>query len=78
MYLLIGGLSGWITGLIMKGRGYGFLGNIIIGIVGGWIGGNVLGWLHISVGTGIGASIITCVLGAIVLVGLINVLSPRR
>lgn len=76
-FLLIGAIAGWITGLIMKGRGYGLLGNIVIGIIGGLIGGHILDWLNISVGGGLGGSILTCVVGAVALVGLINILSPR-
>ena len=78
MFLLIGAVSGWITGLIMKGRGYGLFGNILIGIIGGLIGGHLLGWLHISVGSGIGGTIVTCVIGAVALVGVINILSPKK
>lgn len=78
LMLVIGAVSGWITGLIMKGRGYGLLGNIVIGIVGGLIGGHVLGWLGMSIGHGMGGSIVTSVIGAIVLVGVINILSPRK
>lgn len=77
-FLLIGAVSGWLTGLIMKGRGYGLLGNIILGIIGGFVGGHLLGWLNISVGSGIGGAIVTCVIGAIVLVGIVNMLAPRR
>jgi uncharacterized membrane protein YeaQ/YmgE (transglycosylase-associated protein family) len=62
----------------MKGGGYGLLGNIVIGIIGGLIGGHILGWLNISVGGGLGGSIVTCVIGAIALVGVINILAPRR
>jgi uncharacterized membrane protein YeaQ/YmgE (transglycosylase-associated protein family) len=78
IFLLLGAVSGWITGLIMKGRGYGLLGNIVIGVVGGIIGGYVLGWLDITVGNGIGGRIVTCVIGAITLVGVINILSPKK
>ena len=78
IFLLIGAVSGWITGLIMKGRGYGLLGNIVIGIIGGLIGAHILDWINVSVGSGLGGSIITCVIGAIALVGVVNILSPRR
>ena len=78
VFLLIGAVSGWITGLIMKGRGYGLIGNILIGIIGGFVGGHLLDWLNISVGGGVGGSIVTCVLGAVVLVGVVNLLAPRR
>ena len=62
----------------MKGRGYGLFGNIIIGIIGGLIGGHILGWLNISVSGGFWGQVVTCVIGAIALVGVINILAPRR
>lgn len=41
--LIVGGIAGWLTGLLQRGRGYGLIGNIIVGIigsiVGGWLGG---------------------------------------
>ena len=72
--LLIGALAGWLAGQIMKGRGFGLLGNIVVGIVGAVLGGFLSGVLGISIGGELG-SLITAVLGAIVLlfvVGLIK------
>ncbi len=37
--LIIGGIAGWLAGLIMRGDGYGIIVDIILGIVGGWVGG---------------------------------------
>ena len=37
--ILIGGVVGWLAGLIVKGEGLGILGDIIIGILGAWLGG---------------------------------------
>eukprot|EP01035_Chromulina_nebulosa_P047889 gene47889-64952_t len=45
-FLLIGGLAGWLTGLITKGRGFGFAGNIIVGIVGAFLARFVFGLLR--------------------------------
>jgi uncharacterized membrane protein YeaQ/YmgE (transglycosylase-associated protein family) len=39
IFLVIGAVAGWLAGTIMKGGGFGLLGNIIIGIVGGVVGG---------------------------------------
>lgn len=68
--LVIGAIAGWLGGLIMKGSGFGLLGNIIVGIVGAVIGGALFGMLGISTSTstsGMLGSIITATAGAVVL-----------
>ena len=42
LWIISGIVAGWLTGLVMKGRGYGLLGNLVIGLLGGIIGGVVL------------------------------------
>ncbi|MBI2884562.1 MAG: GlsB/YeaQ/YmgE family stress response membrane protein [Candidatus Omnitrophica bacterium] len=69
--LLIGLVAGWLAGLLMKGRGFGALGNILVGIVGAVIGG----WLFAAVGLvayGTAGFLIMAVVGASVLLGLIS------
>tara|TARA_R110001592_G_scaffold68269_3_gene209132 strand:- start:10609 stop:10863 length:255 start_codon:yes stop_codon:yes gene_type:complete len=66
IFLAIGALSGWLAGKIIKGGGFGLVGNIIIGIVGAIIGGYVFGLLGISAGGLIG-QIITATAGAVIL-----------
>jgi uncharacterized membrane protein YeaQ/YmgE (transglycosylase-associated protein family) len=74
LYLLIVGLiAGWLAGKIMKGSGYGVVGDIVIGIVGALIGGHVLGWLGI-VSYGLIGSICTAVIGAVLLIFLIRLI----
>ena len=41
--LMLGGLAGWLVGLLMKGRGFGFVANIVVGMIGSFIGGCLLG-----------------------------------
>jgi len=68
-FLFIGGMIGWVAGLIVRGRGFGILGDIAIGIIGAVLGGwmaNVLG-LYIDSSLGM---FLMAVLGAVVLVGL--------
>ncbi len=65
--LIIGAVAGWLAGLLFKGGGFGILGNIIIGIVGGFIGFWLFGKLGISLGTGTISTILTSAAGAIVL-----------
>lgn len=66
VFLIIGAIAGWLGGLIMKGSGFGLLGNIIVGIVGAVIGGALFGMLGISA-SGLLGSIITATAGAVVL-----------
>jgi uncharacterized membrane protein YeaQ/YmgE (transglycosylase-associated protein family) len=75
VFLVIGAVAGWLAGLLMKGGGFGLLGNIVVGIVGAVVGGFLFGLLGISAGGGMIGSIVTATLGAIVLlfvVGLIK------
>lgn len=70
-FLLVGLIAGWLAGLIMKGSGYGIIGDIVIGIIGALIGGHVLGWLGIHT-YGLIGSICTALVGAIILIFLIR------
>ena len=54
LFILIGAAAGWLAGLIMKGGGFGLLGNIIVGIVGGFLGGWLTRILGFSNGGGLG------------------------
>src|SRR5438094_7497834 len=44
-WIIIGGIAGWLAGRVMRGSGYGLLGDIVVGIIGGIIGGIILGLL---------------------------------
>lgn len=72
--LIIGGIAGWLAGLIMKGGGFGLLVDIIVGIVGGFIGGWLAQALHIHVGSGLISSLIVAVVGAVVLLFAIRLI----
>ena len=69
--LAIGAVAGWLAGVIMKGGGYGLLGDIVIGIIGAFIGGFLFGLLGISAG-GLVGQIITATVGAIVLIFILR------
>ncbi|HTH74048.1 MAG TPA: GlsB/YeaQ/YmgE family stress response membrane protein [Trinickia sp.] len=72
--LIIGGIAGWLAGLIMKGGGFGVLVDIIVGIVGGFIGGWLAQALHIQVGNGLISSLIVAVVGAVILLFAIRLI----
>lgn len=44
-WIVIGGLAGWVAGIVMKGRGFGLIGNIVVGIIGALLGGWLAGTL---------------------------------
>jgi uncharacterized membrane protein YeaQ/YmgE (transglycosylase-associated protein family) len=72
--LLIGAVAGWLAGLIVKGYGFGIIGNIVVGIVGALIAGFLLPRVGLSLGEGIAGSIIAATIGAVVLLLLIRVI----
>ena len=72
VWLIIGAIAGWLAELLVKGGGYGLIGDIIVGIVGALIGGWLAGALGISIGSGLVASIITAVIGAVILLVILR------
>ncbi len=74
IWFLIGAVAGWLAGVIVKGYGFGLLGNIVVGIVGSFIGGWLLGRLGLLPGSGIVGSIIGATVGAVVLLLLIRLI----
>ena len=72
VFLIVGAIAGWLAGLLVKGYGFGLLGNIVVGIVGAFIAGWLLPTLGISLGSGIVAAIIHAVIGAVILLVLIR------
>ncbi len=67
VWLIIGAIAGWLAGLLVKGGGFGLIGDVIVGVVGALIGGWLAGVLGITIGSGFIASIITAVIGAVIL-----------
>lgn len=67
IWLLVGAVAGWLAGAIMKGGGFGLIGDIVVGIVGAFIGGYLLPKLGINFGMGLVAAIATATIGAMVL-----------
>ena len=72
VWLIVGAIAGWLAGLLVKGGGYGLIGDIVVGIVGALIGGWLAGVLGISIGSGLVASIITAVIGAVILLVILR------
>ena len=74
VFLVVGGVAGWLAGLLVKGFGFGLLGNIVVGIVGAFIAGWLFPTLGFSLGSGIVAAILHATVGAVVLLVLLRVI----
>ena len=72
-FLLIGLIAGWLAGKVMRGGGFGLVGDMIVGVIGALLGGWLFGVLGISAGGLIGA-IITAFVGAVVLIFLLRLI----
>ncbi len=71
-WLTIGGIAGWLAGSLVKGGGFGLVGDIVVGIIGALIGGWLSGILGISIGSGLVASLITATAGAALLIFILR------
>jgi uncharacterized membrane protein YeaQ/YmgE (transglycosylase-associated protein family) len=67
LWLLIGAIAGWLAGIVVRGGGFGLVGNIVVGIIGAFIGGWLFDYFNISAGGGIFGAIIGATIGAVVL-----------
>jgi uncharacterized membrane protein YeaQ/YmgE (transglycosylase-associated protein family) len=73
IFLVIGALAGWLAGVIMKGGGFGVIGNIVVGVVGAFLGGWLLPKLGVSIGGDFGG-FITAVIGAVILLFIVRLI----
>ena len=72
--LVVGAIAGWIAGQIMRGGGFGMIGNIALGIVGAVLGGYVLGQLGVSLMGGLIGRFIQAIIGAVILLGIVGLM----
>jgi uncharacterized membrane protein YeaQ/YmgE (transglycosylase-associated protein family) len=77
IWLVVGAIAGWLAGLIVRGFGFGLIGNIVVGIVGAFIAGWLLPRLGVHIGAGIVGAIIHAMIGAIVLLLIIGLVRRR-
>ncbi len=75
IWLIVGGVAGWLAGMVVKGAGYGLIGDIIVGIVGALIAGWLLPQIGIVIGGGgIIAAIINAFIGAVILLIILRLI----
>ena len=73
-FILIGLTAGWLAGQLMKGGGFGVVGDIVVGVIGALLGGFLFRTLGMSAGGGLLGSLIVAVIGAVVLLFLLRLI----
>lgn len=74
---IIGIAAGWLAGVILKGKGFGILGNLVIGLLGGIVGAVIFGVLGLAATNRLG-QLIASTGGAVALLAIVNAVSKRR
>lgn len=72
--ILVGLIAGWLAGVLVKGGGFGVLGDIVVGILGALVGGFLFRFFGLSAGGGFLGSIFVATIGAIVLIVLLRII----
>lgn len=72
IFVVIGVVAGWLAGQVMRGGGFGLVGDLIVGVVGAVIAGLLFPMLGVSLGGGIIAAIISSAIGAIILLAIVR------
>jgi len=77
LFLVIGGVAGFLAGQLWKGKGFGLIVNVLVGVAGSFIGGWVFGLLGIRAGGGMLGSLVTATAGALILLAVLNALKKK-
>ena len=76
-WLIVGLIAGWLAGKVMKGSGYGIIGDIIVGLIGAFLGGLLFGsFVHVEYAL-IG-SIVIAFVGACILIAVVRFIAPGK
>lgn len=70
--LIIGAIAGWLAGLIVRGAGFGLIGNIIVGMIGALFAGWLLPQLNVKLATGTAGEIVDATIGAVIILVILS------
>ena len=70
--IVIGAIAGWLAGLIVRGAGFGLIGNIVVGIIGALVAGWLLPKLGIVLASGTLGSILDATIGAVIILVILS------
>ena len=78
IFLLVGAVAGWLAGVIVKGYGFGLIGNIVVGIVGSFIGGWLFSHFNLIRGADVVDGLIGATVGAVILLFVLRFVRRRN
>ncbi|MBT2300934.1 MULTISPECIES: GlsB/YeaQ/YmgE family stress response membrane protein [Variovorax] len=74
LFLVVGLVAGWLAGVLVKGGGFGLVGDLVVGVIGAFLGGLLFSSAGVSLGGGLVGSIVVATIGAIVLLLIVRLL----
>lgn len=74
IWIVVGAVAGWLAGLVMRGAGFGLVGNIIVGVIGAVVAGFLLPKIGLVIGGNIVASIVNAFIGAVIVLFVVGLL----
>jgi uncharacterized membrane protein YeaQ/YmgE (transglycosylase-associated protein family) len=74
IWLIVGAIAGWLAGMVVKGGGFGLIGDIIVGIIGAFIAGWLLPQIGIVIGGGFISAVINAFIGAVILLVILRLI----
>ena len=77
LILVVGVVAGWLAGQLVRGTGFGLIGDLIIGVIGAFIGTWLLPQLNIHIGSGMVGAIFSATIGAVLLLIILRVFRGR-
>jgi uncharacterized membrane protein YeaQ/YmgE (transglycosylase-associated protein family) len=75
-WIVVGLIAGWLAGVVMKGGGYGVLGDIVVGLIGALVGGFLMSYFVEGV-AGFWGSIFVAFIGACILIAIVRAIGGR-
>ena len=73
-FLIVGIIAGWLAGVLVRGGGFGLIGDLVVGVVGAFIGGFLFSLLGLSSNGGLIGSIVVATIGAVVLLVIVRII----
>lgn len=77
-FVIIGAIAGWLAGQFMRGNGFGLLGDIIVGVIGAFLGSWLFGATGAAIGNGLLGTLIVAFIGSVVLLFVVRLFTGRR
>jgi uncharacterized membrane protein YeaQ/YmgE (transglycosylase-associated protein family) len=73
-FIVVGLVAGWLAGLLVKGGGFGVIGDIVVGVLGALLGGFLFSSMGASLGGGLIGSIVVATIGAVILIFVVRLI----